>query len=175
MNSRQYEAMRIAEHEAKKNKASVIAQNKLIRHLKRKSENELADNYFDYQFESVKEVKSMIKAAGWTWKEAQDCKHRHLDCFLNPTINVWLDSTQRKRYKSMFKKELPFMFMRGPLEKVVWYPTLDDVVDFVEESAILFKDPDHVGLTEIQFSKEKFLEKDGTEVHFYIVTFSLDS
>ena len=171
MNSRQYEAMRLEQHEKRKN----AEQNKLIRHLKRKSEDELANNYFDYEFESVKEIKAMIKAAGWTWKEAQECTHRHLDCFLNPTINVWLDSNQRRQYKSMFKKELPFMLMRGPMDKVLWYPTLDDVVDFVEESAIVFKDPDHVGLTEIQFSKEKFLEKDGTEVHFYIVTFNLDS
>jgi len=53
-------------------------------------------------------------------------------------------------------------------------PTLDDVVDFLETSAILLKDPDHCGLGSINFKKEKY-EEDGKFNGFYVVTFSLDS
>lgn len=182
MNSRQYEAMRLEEHaqsEAKKlTRAEAkkrASQNKFLRHLKRKGEDGLADDYFNNDFKSIKEVKAMVKAAGWTWAEAKKCKHRDLHYFLNPTINVWLDSDQRKKYKSMFKKDLPFLFLRGPVDKLVWYPTLDDIVDFLEETAVLFKDPDHVGLTDIEFAKDNFVEDDGKIIDFYWVTFNLDS
>ena len=97
MNSRQYEAMRLAEQAEKPKKSASHAT--LLRHLKRKSEVELANNYFDYEFENIKELKSMVKSMGWTWKEAQNCKHRHLDCFLNPTVSVWLNKEQRTKYK----------------------------------------------------------------------------
>jgi len=174
MNSRQYEAMRLAEHAAKKSKATVASHNKLIRHLKRKSEDELANAYFDNWYDNIKEVRAMVRSLGWTWKEAKECKHRNLNYFLDPTISVYLGSAEREKYKRMFKKEIPFLFVRDFIEEVYWYPTLDDVIDFVEMSAILLKDPDHCGLADIRFSKEKH-EDDGKITDFYMVTFSLDS
>jgi hypothetical protein len=174
MNSRQYEAMRIAEDEAKKNKATTMSHNKLIRHLKRKSENELVDSYLNNWYNDVKEVKAMVRDHGWTWKEAKECKHRNLNYFLDPSVNFWLDRVDRDRYRRMFKKDIAFLFVRGQFQKVYWYPTLDDVLDFIEESAILFKDPDHMGLAGIDFTKDEF-EEDGKIVEFYMVTFSLDS
>jgi hypothetical protein len=41
-------------------------------------------------------------------------------------------------------------------------------------TAILLKDPDHCGLGDIRFSKEKH-EYNGETTDFYMVTFSLDS
>jgi hypothetical protein len=116
----------------------------------------------------------MVRSLGWTWKEAKECKHRNLNYFLDPTISVCLGSTEREKYKKMFKKEMPFLFVRDFVEEVYWYPTLDDVVDFLERTAILLKDPDHCGLGDIRFSKEKH-EEDGEITNFYMVTFSLDS
>ena len=174
MNSRQYEAMRLAEHAAKKSKATVASHNKLIRNLKRKSEDELVDGYLNNRFVDIKEVRAMVRSLGWTWKEAKECKHRNLNYFLDPTISVYLGSTEREKYKKMFKKEMPFLFVRDFVEEVYWYPTLDDVVDFLERTAILLKDPDHCGLGDIRFSKEKH-EEDGEITDFYMVTFSLDS
>ena len=174
MNSRQYEAMRLAEHATKKSKATVASHNKLIRHLKRKSEDELVDGYLNHWFVDIKEVRAMVRSLGWTWKEAKECKHRNLNYFLDPTISVYLGSTEREKYKKMFKKEMPFLFVRDFVEEVYWYPTLDDVVDFLERTAILLKDPDHCGLGDIRFSKEKH-EEDGEITDFYMVTFSLDS
>jgi hypothetical protein len=174
MNSRQYEAMRLAEHAAKKSKATVASHNKLIRHLKRKSEDELANTYFDNWYDNLKEVQAVVRGLGWTWKEAKKCKHRDLNCFLDPTISVYLGSAEREKYKRMFKKDVPFLFVRDFVEEVYWYPTLDDVIDFVEMSAILLKDPDHCGLADIRFSKEKH-DDDGKITDFYMVTFSLDS
>ena len=106
MNSRQYEAMRLAEHAAKKSKASVMTQNKLIRHLKRKSEDELVDSYLDHWFANIKEVRAMVRDRGWTWKEAKECRHRNLNYYLDPTISVYLTSKDRAKYKRMFRKEL---------------------------------------------------------------------
>ena len=174
MNSRQYEAMRLAEHATKKSKATVASHNKLIRHLKRKSEDELVDGYLNHWFVDIKEVRAMVRSLGWTWKEAKECKHRNLNYFLDPTISVYLGSTEREKYKKMFKKEMPFLFVRDFVEEVYWYPTLDDVVDFLERTAILLKDPDHCGLGDIRFSKE-IHEEDGEITDLYMVTFSLDS
>lgn len=182
MNSRQYEAMRLKEEEQREAKKSeraqakkLATQNKFLRHLKRKGEDGLADDYFNHQFKSLKEVKAIVKNAGWTWAEAQRCKHRHLGSFLDPVINVWLNTTQRTKYKRMFKKEVAFLFVHGPLERVIWYPTLDDIVDFLEEGAIVLKDPDHVGLTDIHFTKDNFVEDSGKVIDFYYVEFNLDS
>jgi hypothetical protein len=175
MNSRQYEAMRLAEHAAKKSKTTVASHNKLIRHLKRKSEDELVDNYLNRWFADIKEVRAMVRDHGWTWKEAKECRHRNLNYYLDPTISVYLTSKDRAKYKRMFRKEIPFLFVRDFVEEVYWYPTLDDVVDFLEMSAILLKNPDHCGLGDIRFSKEKTKPDNGEITEFYMVTFSLDS
>lgn len=173
MNSRQYEQMRLAEQAEKPKKVASHAT--LLRHLKRKSEVDLANAYFDYGFENIKELKSMVKSMGWTWKEAQNCKHRDLNYFLNPAVSVYLDNDQRTKYKNMFKKDVPFLFWRDHVEEVYWYPTLDDMVDFVEKSAILLQDPDHVGLSGVYFKKLKHTDDNGKEFDYYLVTFSLDS
>ena len=75
----------------------------------------------------------------------------------------------------MFKKDVPFLFWRDHVEEVYWYPTLDDMVDFVETSAILLQDPDHVGLSGVYFKKLKHKDDDGKEFDYYLVSFSLDS
>ena len=173
MNSRQYKAMRLAEQAAKKTQTPA-SHAKLIRHLKRKSEDELVNGYLNHWFADIKEVRAMVRDLGWTWKEAKECKHRNLNYFLDPTISVYLGGTEREKYKRMFKKEVPFLFVRDFVEEVYWYPTLDDVVDFLERTVILLKDPDHCGLGDIRFSKEKH-EDNGEITNFYMVTFSLDS
>ena len=116
MNSRQYEEMRLAEQAEKPKKK--VSHATLLRHLKRKSEVELANAYFDCGYNDIKELKSMVKSMGWTWKEAQSCKHRHLDCFLNPSVSVYLTSEEREQYKRMFKKHVPFLFWRDHVEEV---------------------------------------------------------
>ena len=173
MNSRQYEKIQIAKAEAREIKTPA-AHRKLMRHLSRKTEDDLVDDYFEYQFDTIKQVKAMVKQAGWTWAEAKKCHHRYLSAYLNPTVNVYLDSNTRTRYKKMFKKDIAFLFVRDFVEQVYWYPTLDDVVDFIETSAILLKDPDHTGLGDIYFSKESY-EESGKIIQYCMVTFSLDS
>ena len=174
MNSRQYEQMRIEQDLAKEPKTPP-AHKTLMRHLRRKTESDLASDYFNHSFDSIKEVKAMVKSAGWTWTEAKNCKHQHLDAFLDPVINVYLDSKTRTRYKKMFAKDVPFLFVRDFVQEVYWYPTLDDVIDFLETAAVLCKDPDHVGLSDIDFYKEKQQEDNGEIVDYYVVTFNLDS
>ena len=49
------------------------------------------------------------------------------------------------------------------------------MVDFVEKSAILLQDPDHVGLSGVYFKKYKDKNDKGEEFEYYLVTFSLDS
>ena len=173
MNSRHYEKIQTAKATAREIKTPA-AHRKLMRHLSRKTEDDLVDDYFEYHFDTIKEVKAMVKQAGWTWTEAKTCDHRYLSAYLNPTINVYIDSTTRAKYKKMFKKDIAFLFVRDFVEEVYWYPTLDDIVDFLETSAILLKDPDHTGLGDIYFSKENY-EENGETINYYVVTFSLDS
>ena len=173
MNSRQYEQMRLAEQEEKPKKS--VSNATLLRHLKRRSEGELANAYFDYGYDDMKSLKALVKSMGWTWTEAKKCQHRNLNCFLDPVVSVYLDSTDRTRYKNMFKKNVPFLFWRDHIEEVHWYPTLDTVIDFIEKSAILLQDPDHTGLSGIYFDKETHTDDKGEEFDYYLVTFSLDS
>jgi hypothetical protein len=74
----------------------------------------------------------------------------------------------------MFKKDMAFAFVRDFVQEIYWNPTLDDIIDFLETTAILLKDPDHCGLADIHFLKDQY-DDNGNNIDYYVVTFSLDS
>ena len=145
----------------------------LFRHLAKVPETELISGYFDKTFTSLRSLKKYITKSKWTWKEFAALPR--IKPFVTPQAMCYITKKERNECRQMFKKDLPFLFARLQFSRVYYYPDLFDIMDFVEESMIVCKDPDHAAVSGVHFLYDTYIEKDGKETEFVQVTFSLDS
>jgi len=145
----------------------------LFRHLAKIPENELINGYFDKRFSSLRSLKKYVTKSKWTWKEFAALPR--IEPFVTPQAMCYIDKKERNECRKEFKKDIAFLFMRHHFSRAYYYPDLFDIMDFVEESMILCKDPDHSAVSGVHFLYDTYIDKDGKEIEFAQVTFSLDS
>ena len=87
-----------------------------------------------------------------------------------------MSKKERNKCKKIFDSGKVILLVRHQFSQAFTYPTWFDLMDFIEESMVIFKDPDHSALSGLYYCNDTYIDDEtGEKVDFVEVTFSLDS